>query len=84
MIGGFEPFKRNTFVRCYLLSNTRNNDMHFCIPAENLEQAPGIASTACTSNADYKLFYHLNLALSCDTNVGVRIKRVYAGLAGNC
>jgi hypothetical protein len=56
--------------------------MHLCIPAENLEQAPGIASTACTSHTDYKLFYHLNLALTCDTNVGVRIKRVYAGSAG--
>ena len=54
--------------------------MDCCIPAQHLKQAAGIAGPACPRHSDNILFFHHYPALSCDRNVGVKAKRVYAGI----
>src|SRR5208337_4967927 len=54
--------------------------MYRCVPAEHLQQAPGIAGPARARHSDCELSLHGCVPLSCDTNVGFMTKRVYAGI----
>ena len=76
MILRIHSIERDAFVGSDLCRNVRYDDMDLCILTEYLEQATGIDRPARACHADYDLLLSGCHALSCDTNVGAKAKRV--------